>query len=144
MLVVEDHPGARRAVSEHAVRRGFRVHAVATASEALDWVRGGGRYDLAALDLTLPDDNTFALADRLRSEPAVGGRPIMLTAPVGTPSATAGMFDAVLVKPIRSDRFADVVSRLTGAAPPPKPKPAMTPSARCACSSPRTTRSTAR
>ena len=126
MLVVEDHPAARQAVSELAASHGFEAHAVATAAQALDWVRGGGRYDLAVLDLTLGDDRAFDLADQLRAHPDVGGRPLVLLAPVGSRAASPGVFDAALSKPLRQDRFADTVARLTGgavAAPEPEPAP---------------------
>ena len=115
LLLVDAHPGAREALAEMATHRGLVVHAVATAEDALDWIRGGGRYDLAALALTLGD--AFGLADRLRALPGTGGRPMMLLSPVGSQTASPGLFDAVLARPVRADRFADTVDRLTGAAP---------------------------
>ncbi len=117
LLLVEDHPGARRAVAELARHRGFSVTAVETAAAARAWVREGGRYDLAVVDLTLGDESAFDLAAHLRADPDVGERPLVLVAPVGSPAASPEVFDASLVKPVRTDRFADTVARLTGAAP---------------------------
>ena len=122
LLLVEDHPGARQSATELAEHHGFDVHAVETAADALAWVRDGGRYDLAVLDLTLGDESAFDLASRLRADPSVGGRPLILLSPVGSQAASPGLFDASLFKPVRADRFADTVARLTGRAPVERPE----------------------
>ena len=119
LLVVDDHAGARDALATLAAGRGLAVEPFASADAALAWVRGGGRYDLAAVDLTLGGDAALALADALRAAPATGGRPLVLLAPAGSRAAPAtGLFDAVVAKPVRADRFAAVVARLTGGAAP--------------------------
>ena len=118
LLVVDDHDGARKATAALGRALGFHVEAFATAAEAVGYVEGGGRYDLGAIDLTLPDDGAFGLAERLRVGPS-GGRPLVLLAPLGAPPSAPALLDAVLPKPVRADRFADVVARLTGAAPAP-------------------------
>ena len=122
LLLVDDHAGARGAVSALAVGWGYDVRACASAEEAAAWVEAGGHYDLAALDLTLADGQAFALADRLRAHASTGGRPLVLLSPVGGHAATSGLFDAVVTKPVRADHFADVAARLTGLAPPAEPE----------------------
>ena len=126
LLLVDDHPGALAAASDVAASCGLDVRAFARADEAAAWVKDGGRYDLAALDLTLDEGQAFVLADRLRADADNGGRPMVLLSPVGSRAASPGLFDAVVTKPVRHDRFADVVARLTGeAAPAPlAPEPA--------------------
>ena len=130
LLVVDDHAGVRAAVSDLAAGQGLAVQAFGSAGETEAWLAAGGRYDLAAIDLTLDRDQTVALADRLRAHPSSGGRPLVLLSPVGSRAASPGLFDAVVTKPVRTDHFADVVARLTGQAlPEPDPPPAAAPSA---------------
>ena len=112
LLLAEAHDGARAAVTTLAEGQGFSVRAVGSAEGLEAHLAAGDRYDLAAL--ALPGLDAVALAERLRREPGVGGRPIVLLAPISASIAAPGLFDAVLAKPVRADRFADVVARLTG------------------------------
>ena len=113
LLLVDPHADAREAVTALGEECGFTVYPVATPDEARAWLADGGRYDLAAIALA---DGAVRLADDLRADIARGGRPILLLAPLGSHVVTAGLFDAVLTKPVRSDRFRDVTTRLTGLA----------------------------
>jgi len=113
LLLVDDHGGARDAVTALAERLGLHVHAFGTPADALAWTRAGGRYDLAAIDLTLGDDGAFGHADALRAG-ASGGRPLVLLIPHGSQIVSPGPFDVVITNPVRADRFADVVARLMG------------------------------
>ena len=113
LLLVDDHAGARAAVSALAEGAGLEVRAFARADDAVAWVRDGGYYDLAAVDLTLDGEGASGVARRLRAE-RWSGSPLVLLAPLGARVEAPGPFDAVVAKPVRSDRFADVVARLTG------------------------------
>ncbi|MDT0632307.1 response regulator [Rubrivirga sp. S365] len=117
LLVVEDHDDARRAVADLAAGAGLTVRAAASAAEALAWVDGGGRYDLAAVDLTLGAGGAVGLAERLRLHPDLADRPLLLLAPLGAAVPTAGRFDAVLTKPLRTAAFEAALTGLGGADP---------------------------
>ena len=127
LLVVDDHDGARAAAAALGQTLGFHVEAFATPAAAIGWVEAGGRYDLGAIDLTLPDDGAFDLTDRLRAGPS-GSRPLVLLAPLGSQLGAPALIDAVLAKPVRADRFADLVARLTGAPVAPAPPTSVEPS----------------
>ena len=114
LLLVQEHDGARGAAAALAVALGLEVHAVTSADGARRWVADGGRYDLAALDVG--QDDVLEAASDLRRHPAVGDRPLIALTPVG--GRGGPLFDAVVTKPVRSDRFAEVVSRLTKPAAP--------------------------
>ncbi|WP_412068435.1 ATP-binding protein [Rubrivirga sp. IMCC43871] len=118
LLLVDPHDQARAAVAALATAAGLRVETLASADGARAFVAGGGRYDLAALALGA---DAFTLADDLRATSAVGGRPLVLLAPLGAAVASPGLFDAVVSKPVRADRFATVVRGLTGPAMPEPP-----------------------
>ncbi len=110
LLLVQVHEGAREAAAALAMSLGLEVEALAGRAAAQQWLDGGGRYDLVALDLE--DDGALDFAGRLR-ESASGARPMIALAPIGSRINGPGFFDAVVTKPVRSDRFAEVVSRLT-------------------------------
>ena len=115
LLVVEDHAEARRSVVDVAEGVGLTVHAAASAAEARAWVDGGGRFDVAALDLTLGAGDALRLAESLRSHPDTGACPLVLLAPVGTAVPPGGWFDTVLTKPVRASALEEALARLGGA-----------------------------
>ena len=117
LLVVEDHAEARQSVADVAEGLGLTVHAAASAAEAAAWVEGGGRYDLAALDLTLGAGDALRLAETLRSHPSTSAQPLVLLAPVGTAVPPGGWFDTVLTKPVRASALEEALARLGGAGP---------------------------
>ncbi|MEM0962828.1 MAG: response regulator [Bacteroidota bacterium] len=114
MLVVDDHPEAREALTALAAERGFVVRAVSSAAEAQAWIEGGGRFDIAAIDLSLQNQEAFRLAQYVRGLDTAGDPSLLLLAPIGSPPTPAGLFDAVLAKPVRTDRFREVIAQLTG------------------------------
>ena len=121
LLVVEDHDEARRAVAEVAAGAGYAVHPEASADAALAWAEGGGRFDVAAIDLTLGEGVARRLAERLRAQAGPGGCPVVLLAPVGSEAPPDGWFDTVLTKPVRASALEGALTCLgTGAsiAPP--------------------------
>lgn len=70
VLVVDDHPDVRAAVSAMLAAGGFAViGAVATGAEALA-ASAEGAPDVVVLDIRLPDLDGFAVAERLAALPA--------------------------------------------------------------------------
>jgi two-component system, OmpR family, response regulator len=67
LLVVDDEPFLRDAVAASLRFLGFEVTAAETGTEALRLARGG-RFDLAVLDVMLPDVDGFEVVRRLRRE----------------------------------------------------------------------------
>ena len=124
LLLVQGHDQARDAVVALAMGLGFEVDAVRHADGAQSWLREGGTYDVAALDLSL--DGALEVARALRTNPSLSDRPLVALAPVGGHAVPLDLFDAVVTKPVRADRFAEVVARLTrpavleGASPAPE------------------------
>ena len=110
LLLVEDHDGARRALAEVAAGVGYAVHPEASAGAALAWAEGGGRFDLAAIDLTLGEGEARRLAERLRAGP--DPCPVVLLAPVGADVPLDGWFDTVLAKPVRASALEEALSCL--------------------------------
>lgn len=67
ILVVEDHRSSNSVLCFLLEKRGHRVTGALTAREALEAVRSH-RFDLAIIDLGLPDDNGWNLLVKLRQQ----------------------------------------------------------------------------
>lgn len=121
VLVVDDAPVARRVAVEVVSALGPPVGEAAdgaTAAHALAKAAAEGRpYGVALLDHRLPDTDAFALARRLRADPATAGIRLVLVAPhtrAALPEeAKAAGFDAWIGKPLRARDVADVLAALS-------------------------------
>jgi two-component system KDP operon response regulator KdpE len=65
VLVIDDEPAIRRAVSTNLGRHGFRIEEAETGQQALDLL-ASFRPDLLILDLSLPDVDGIALIESIR------------------------------------------------------------------------------
>ena len=65
ILVVDDEPAIRRAVSTNLARHGFRVEEAETGQQAID-LYSSFRPDVLVLDLTLPDFDGLHVVERIR------------------------------------------------------------------------------
>lgn len=66
VLVVDDEPDLRQMVAEYLARHGFAV-ASADGGRELDRHFASGRPDLVLLDVTMPEEDGFSIARRLRA-----------------------------------------------------------------------------
>lgn len=108
ILLIEDHPPLAEAVHDALCRAGFAVDHAASSQSARD-MAGSASYDLAILDLGLPDDDGLTLLPELRA----GGRlpVIVLTARDRLADRLAGLdggADDYVVKPVE---MAELVAR---------------------------------
>ncbi|MFN8455281.1 MAG: response regulator [Anaerolineae bacterium] len=66
LLIVDDNATNRRILSHQVETWGMLPQAVPTGSEALEWLRRGDRFDLAILDMQMPDMDGLTLALEIR------------------------------------------------------------------------------
>jgi signal transduction histidine kinase/CheY-like chemotaxis protein/uncharacterized protein YigA (DUF484 family) len=116
ILVVDDNATNRRILVAQALGWGLQAQDTGSPRQALAWLQAGERYDLALLDMHMPEQDGVALARELRAaDPAL---PMALFTSFGRREAQAeaeGLFQAVLNKPVRqSSLFDALVSLLTG------------------------------
>jgi signal transduction histidine kinase/CheY-like chemotaxis protein len=75
MLIVDDNQTNRRILRDMLAAEGVKVEEASTASEGLDAIRHAVQrktpYDLAILDMQMPDMDGFALAAAVRQEKAI-------------------------------------------------------------------------
>lgn len=90
IAIVDDEPGIREMLSDYLGGQGFRVTAAADGA-GLDRVLADGGTDLVLLDLTLPGEDGFSIARRLRALPGGGPGIIMVTGAGTTVDRVVGL-----------------------------------------------------
>jgi CheY-like chemotaxis protein len=117
VLIIDDNATNRRILTLQAQGWGMQAHATGSPLEALEWIRRGARYDLAVLDLHMPEMNGIQLAEEIQGltgkaagrdaepgrDPETGQAMILLSSLGGYGGdIPAGVFSACLTKPIRA------------------------------------------
>jgi len=108
LLVVDDNATSRRILTELAVRWGMAAVALETPAEALSRLRGGEAFDLAILDMQMPEMDGVMLAERIRQVPAGAGLPLVLLSSIGRREESPH-FAAYLSKPAKSSQLFDTL-----------------------------------
>jgi len=112
LLVVDDNATNRRILALQAARWGMVVETAEGAAQAEEMLKGRP-FDLAVLDMHMPETDGVMLARQLRD--AGHTLPLVLFSSVGWREAPSGLFAAVLAKPLRqSPLFDTLVSVLAG------------------------------
>src|SRR5689334_4053461 len=75
LLCVDDHEGARYALTRTLQRAGFRTIEAASGGEALKKMEE--RPDLVVLDVQLPDINGFEVCQRIKADPLTAATPVL-------------------------------------------------------------------
>jgi GAF domain-containing protein/CheY-like chemotaxis protein len=114
-LVVDDNATNRRIVGTLLERWGISAEATASPTEGLAWVQAGRGFDLAVLDLHLPDMDGLALATALHAAPAGRDTAVVILSSLGARDRTTGDVSAFLVKPVKPSALYDaLVTALAG------------------------------
>jgi PAS domain S-box-containing protein len=117
VLIVDDNATNRRCLSLQVQGWGMQPRATGSPQEALEWVRQGARFDLAVLDLHMPEMDGVELAEALRAVGAVGAglvpapTALILLSSLGGygQEIPADLFAACLTKPIRASALFDAL-----------------------------------
>ena len=107
ILVVDDNATNREIVSRQTRSWGMEPVAVELPSEALALIEKGERYDVAVLDMLMPEMDGCELARRIRRQPNGRELPlVLLTSLAGLPQArSADEFNVQLTKPVRASQL---------------------------------------
>jgi GAF domain-containing protein/CheY-like chemotaxis protein len=110
VLVVDDNATNRRILT--ALLRRWEVDAAATASplEAVGWVRDGQTFDVAVLDLLMPERNGIELAGDLRDLRPDMPIPVVILSSIGQHAGTGSNIRAMLVKPVKPSALHDALA----------------------------------
>jgi GAF domain-containing protein/DNA-binding response OmpR family regulator len=109
VLVVDDNATNRRVLNLQMGKWGMVPRDTESPVEALRWVEDGERFDLAILDMHMPEMDGVQLAQRIRaSRPSL---PLVLFSSLGRRETgdTEGLFSAYLAKPVHQSQLFDTL-----------------------------------
>jgi GAF domain-containing protein/CheY-like chemotaxis protein len=117
VLVVDDNATNRRILVAMTTRWG--MHPVETGSplEALGWMERGDAFDIAIVDLQMPDMDGLALAERIHAARDSAAPPVVILSSVGRHGQPTASVAAFLSKPAKPSALHDaLVTALHGTA----------------------------
>src|SRR4029450_1769942 len=109
VLIVDDNATNRRILSLQTAKWGMTPRPTEPPHEALRWLDAGEAFDIAIVDMHMPEMDGVALARQIRERrPAL---PLALFSSLGRREAGAdeALFDAYLAKPIRQSQLFDTL-----------------------------------
>jgi PAS domain S-box-containing protein len=111
LLVIDDNATNRRILSAQGEQWGMTVTALDSGTAALTALESGVKFDVAILDLQMPDMDGITLARRLRELPAAEKLPLILLSSLGQRELVPndGLFASVLGKPVKPARLNEVL-----------------------------------
>ncbi len=109
VLVVDDNATNRRVLGLQAAKWGMVPADTESPDEALRWIAEGQAFDLAILDMHMPEMDGLTLARQIRAKSAA--LPLVLFSSLGRKEAgdTEGLFGAYLAKPLRQSQLFDTL-----------------------------------
>ena len=91
VLLIDDDPDIRELTAQRLQIDGHHVIAVENADAALQAATNGPRFDVAVLDLHMPEANELRLLDRIRSTPGTASLPVIFYTATGRSTAVHGL-----------------------------------------------------
>ena len=121
VLIVDDHETNRRILHKQITSWGMSDDMAEDAAEALELLRAaanrGAPYDLAVLDMQMPDMDGIQLARAISSDPAISSTRLVLLTSIGVninEDAREAGVEVVLSKPVRQSQLHDSLATMLG------------------------------
>ena len=117
----DDNATNRKELALQSGKWGMVVRDTESAAQAMGWLGKGEAFDLAVLDMHMPEMDGLTLASKIRAlRPAL---PLVLFSSLGRREAgdTVGLFAAYMGKPLRQSQLFDTLIGLMGDDDAPKP-----------------------
>ena len=121
VLVVDDAQESASVLVGYLERWGFNVQVCRSAEDGIaqltQSVVDSDIFDLALIDLRLPDMDGWQMASEIRNDPVLESIPLILMSPSGTSTGDAKMkllrwFDAYINKPVKVHELASGISQV--------------------------------
>ncbi|NJN65694.1 MAG: response regulator [Chloroflexaceae bacterium] len=113
VLVVDDNETNRFVLTRHLSRWGMETRTTESATEALEWIRWGIPFDIAILDMHMPEMDGLELAEHIRVERDACTLPLVLwTSILGRSDierTSSVEIAATLTKPVRPATLYDML-----------------------------------
>lgn len=117
VLIVDDNATNRRILQLRAESWGMQPYETASPQEALEWIRRGDKYEVAILDIQMPEMDGITLAQELRQLRTPQDLPLIACTSLNRrePESVSGLFSAYIQKPLKiSQVFNSLMSVLGG------------------------------
>ncbi|RCJ15888.1 histidine kinase [Nostoc sp. ATCC 43529] len=123
LLIVDDNLTNRTIVSLQAESWQMQTYAAKSGKEALAQIAQGAQFDIAILDMQMPEMDGLTLARQIRKESGCENLPLVMLTSLGKLETSLDFgdvqFAACLSKPIKQSQLYDVVTRVLGNQPTP-------------------------
>jgi PAS domain S-box-containing protein len=119
VLIVDDNATNRRILVRQAESWGMLARDTASPAQALEWIRRGDPFDLAILDMEMPEMDGVGLAEEIGGYRDARALPLLLLTSLGSREGVRGRveFAASLTKPIKPSQLYDTLMNVLGATP---------------------------
>lgn len=116
LLVVDDNPTNRRILILQTRDWGMITHATGSPIEALSWIRKGDPFDLAILDLHMPEIDGITLAQEIRKLREAKALPLVMLSSLGAIEPENDRVDwaAYLTKPVKQSQLYNLMIEIFG------------------------------
>jgi PAS domain S-box-containing protein len=114
ILVVDDNATNREIVTRHARSWGMEPVSVEGPAAALELIEQGEPFDVAVLDMMMPDMDGLALAGEIRQHRSESELPLLLLTSLGRlpELQSGGVFSAQLSKPLKASQLYNTLLQL--------------------------------
>jgi len=122
LLIVDDNPTNRRILTLQTSKWGMIPRSAHSGPQALEWMQKGETFDLAILDMQMPEMDGLMLAKQIRQMPGLVLMPLVLLTSMGirsdNPAFSSVSFASCLTKPIKPSQLHEVLVRVISGAKP--------------------------
>ena len=122
LLIVDDNPTNRRILALQTSKWGMLSRSAQSAAQALEWMKEGDAFDLAILDMQMPEMDGLMLAREIRQLPNSMMMPLVLLTSMGVrtdnPAFAGAAFASCLTKPIKPAQLHEVLLRVISGSKP--------------------------
>ncbi|MBA3737645.1 MAG: PAS domain S-box protein [Actinobacteria bacterium] len=116
VLIVDDNATNRHILVRQTEAWGMLPVETEYPAEALEWVRRGDPFDVAILDMQMPDMDGLTLSGEIRRHRDAQALPLVMLTSLGRSETTPVEFAAYLTKPIKPSQLHDAMMVVFGGA----------------------------
>jgi len=112
LLVVDDNETNRRILELQTGKWGSITRATGSPREALEWLKAGQRFDLAIIDMHMPEMDGVDLARKIQQTKVTLPMALFSSLGMRESEVQTGLFKAFLAKPLRQSQLFDTLLTL--------------------------------
>jgi CheY-like chemotaxis protein len=118
LLIVDDNPTNRKILTLQAETWGMIIRAAESGAETLSWLEQGEIFDVAILDMQMPEMDGLTLAEKIHQHPNCLNLPLLMLTSIGKIDVSAEVitthFINCLSKPIKQSQLYELLTHALG------------------------------